>query len=117
MIEILLAAVIGFALGVIFTLYLFKYINSRKIVLNPNDYTVPTRLELFNGFTTDRGFSVNGSTITMYWKHEKCQQQREVRVTKTPFTQADFDHYWEQSEINFYLKNQETFKPKEETND
>ena len=89
---------------------------AKQIQLNINTYSLPESIGKISGIKLERGFSVNGNKITQYWNHKDVQQERILTVNTSNFTQVDFEKYWYENELNFYLKNKSICK-QDKTND
>ena len=113
---ILIALVIGLFAGWAVT-YRVMSMPNPTVELNPNDYTIPDPLPMFDNSKVQRGFSVDGNQINMSWEHKMCNQYRVVTVKHGNYTQAEFLDTWYKNELNYYLKNKAIFDAEGKTNE
>lgn len=114
--EIIFGLVTGIIVGC-FIMYCILT-TKKEISLKPNDYSIPEILPMLDHVTIKRGFSVDGNKITQYWNHEQANQTRIITVSSSNFTQEDFEKYWYENELYFYLKSKEVFnKPNQKGNE
>lgn len=83
---------------------------------NPNDYALPDILPRVDVSGLNRGFSVDGASVTQIWEYKGHSQNRLITKQRGVLTQEEFLELWHQNELNFYLKHKEVFD-KEQTND
>lgn len=82
---------------------------------NPNDYALPDILPMVAVSGVNRGFNVEGNSVTQTWEYKGFSQIRCITKQRGVLTQEEFLEAWHQNELNFYLKNKEIFD-KEQNN-
>ena len=98
---------------------LFTYLvctAKQPVAWEPNDYSMPDILPMVDVSGLNRGFGVEGTSITQSWEYKGYSQYRLVTKQRGVLTQEEFLELWHQNELNFYLKHKEIFD-KEKTND
>ena len=111
--ELLIWA-LGLAAGLLFGYLVFS--PKGEVSWNPNDYAMPDLLPMVDVSGVNRGFTVNGNTLTQTWQYKGFSQSRLITKQRGVLTQEEFLELWHQNELNFYLKHKEVFD-KEQTND
>lgn len=76
-----------------------------EINWSPNDYTLPEALPMLKLKGMNRGFEVNGASVTQTWEYNGMSQARHITKRGSALTQEEFLEYWYENELNFYLSN------------